>query len=161
MPEKDSSNTEYNNSILRENARRHVTNLMAARGIYLNNGFPGLLLENTFTVSQKEKLMQVPTYLGNPYFPYSYAPYPYYYYGSPYFPYGPSSYIYETKNVKYAECKLTLNMYYKELHKLAWTATAQGDIYNKEDVESNYFKAVEAIMERYPVKPLKEQKYIQ
>ena len=163
LPDKDSANNAYNNAGLRENARRHITNLLSERGVVLNPSQSDLLMDVVIITLPKEKMVNIPLYT-----PYAY-PYPFYsynYFGYGYYPYysfPPPQLInaYETRRVIYQDCSLNLKVYDKASQKLIWTGSSSGEILFKEDVDKDYYKAATVILEKYPVKSRKDDKLFQ
>lgn len=155
----DTTNLPYNNEVIRNNIRNYFGQSFAERGYSVNLDTPDVLLR--VIIGTKKKQIE-----------YVLSPYPWsnyycnYYYGSIYyFPYDfnyyyryPSAYCYPyddfTQKYEYIEGSITLNVIDRKLNKLVWSGTARGDIYDPAYYDENIHPAVEAIMKKYPVKPI-------
>lgn len=161
LPDKaDTTNTQYNNEIIRNNIRNYYGQCMSDRGYSFDAENPDILIQLVITNSKKERT--VTTYPSAYYYrPYYYGSY-YYYPYSPgyYYRYYPSySYSYgggfsSTQKVEYVNGAITLNVIERKSNKLIWTGTAEGDVYDPSVIERDLHPAVHSIIEQYPVKPL-------
>lgn len=161
----DTSNLPYNNEIIRNNIRNYFGQSFAERGYCINLDTPDVLLRVVIANKKKEK-------------EYVLSPYPWtnyycnYYYGSIYyFPYdfnyyyrNHAAYCYPyddfTQTYEYLEGSITLNVFERKQNKLIWSGTARGDIYDPAYFDESIHPAVEAIMKKYPVKPISKKKKI-
>lgn len=160
LPDKDTSKTEFNNQIIRNNTRNYFSHCMAERGYKADTENPDILLELIITETKKNKTITSPTYplymgyyQSNPYF----YPYPNAYVYNYFFDYNYSN-SYITEKVEYTEGGITLNIIDKKLNKLVWTGTAKGDLYDPSSIGENLHPAVYDILKSYPVPPIKKQK---
>ena len=166
LPDKaDTSNSPYNNDIIRNNIRNYYGLCMSDRGYSLDLENPDLLLELVITNAEKERLVNS---YQSPY-PSSYYYRPYYYGSTYYSPYR-SNYFYSgfghqsfnytyprtitTTKEQYVEGAITLNFIDVTSKQLVWTGTAKGDIYDASFISSSLHPAVHAIVEQYPIKSL-------
>lgn len=159
LPDKDSSNTPYNNQIIRNNTINYFSHCMGARGMKANVDSPDVLLQLEVKSVKKETTVTTATHYGaasyyslNPY----YYPYPtYYYYRSPYYN-NYYNYRYGTiaQKVEYNESTITLNVIDRKENKLVWMGTAQGDLYDPSYIKDNLHPAVYDILNDYPVAPI-------
>lgn len=155
----DTTGLPYNNEIIRNNIRNYFGQSFAERGYKLNLDSPDVLLRVVITNKKKEKVI---AYSDNP-MPYYYCNY---YYGSTYYyPYDFNYYYryypgycyppnYYTEKQEYIEGSIVLNVIDRKQNKLVWSGIAKGDIYDPSYINENIHPAVEAIMKKYPVKPI-------
>jgi hypothetical protein len=159
----DTTNLPYNNEIIRNNIRNYFGKSFAERGYTVNLDTPDVLLKVFITNKKKENVI---TYSSNP-LPYYYCNY---YYGSTYYyPYDFNYYYryspgycsppnYYSEKQEYIEGSIILNVIDRKLNKLVWSGIARGDIYDPSFIDENIHPAVEAIMNKYPVKPIAKNK---
>jgi hypothetical protein len=152
LPDRDSTSTEYNNQIVRNNTRNYVNMELAERGYRLNIDSPDVFLDLVVRNVKTETTTAVtqPTYTPgwytcNPY--YQYCP-PQYYYSYPYYNNYSTNYVTESS----VDGSITVNMIDRRQNKMVWTATATGNLYDPEYMEDNLHPAVFSIIEKYPVK---------
>ena len=163
LPDKDSSNTPYNNQIIRNNTINYFSHCMGAREMKANVDTPDVLLQLVVNSVKKETTVTSPVYnsysnyyYSNPY----YFPYPSsYYYRSPSFSnYYNYNHGYITQKIEYTQSTITLNVIDRKENKLIWKGTAEGDLYDPSYIEDNLHPAVYDILNNYPVKPIHEHK---
>lgn len=160
LPDKDTSKSEYNNQIIRNNTRNYFTHCMGERGYKARVDTPDVFLDLIVTTAKKEKTVNTPVYnypydwyYDNPY----YYPYPSsYYYNYPYYYNYTTTYI--TQKTEYTEGAIILNVIDRKQNKLVWTGTAKGDLYDPSYIGDNLHPAVYDILNNYPVKPVREHK---
>ena len=161
LPDTDTSKSDYDNAIIRNNTRNYFSHSMADRGYKADTKNPDVLLELIITEKKKEEIVSnsnntqmYPNYYpnNNPY----YYPYPNnYYYQTPY----NNNYSNTvTQEQEYTEGGITLNVIDRKLNKLVWRGTASGDLYDPATIEENLSPAVYDILKKYPIPPLKKQK---
>lgn len=158
----DTTNLPYNNEIIRNNIRNYFGKSFAERGYKLSLDSPDVLLRVMITNRKKEKVI---TYSSNPWPNY----YCNYYYGSAYYyPYDFNYYYryhqnycyppqYFTEKYEFIEGAIILNVIDRKQNKLVWSGVAKGDIYDPGYIDENIHPAVEAIMKKYPVKPISKK----
>jgi hypothetical protein len=153
----DTTNTPYNNEIIRNNIRNYFSKEMSDRGLAVDVDNPDLLLE----LAVKNTPHKVRQTYDNRYY-YSHR---YYYrsrYYSPYrnryyYVWGPSfSYVYPynrtTIDETHMDNAVTLNVVDAKLRKLVWTGTIEADIYDPSVIEQDIHPAITKLMERFPLK---------
>lgn len=163
LPDKaDTANTPYNNEIIRNNIRNYFGQCMSDRGYSFDAENPDLLLQLVVTNAKKERVVTTtypalyyyrPYYLGSLY----YYPYQHSYYYRYYPTYIPASYgpaYSSTQSQEYVNGAITLNFTDRKLHKLVWSGTAEGDIYDPSLISRDLHPAVHRILDPYPIKPL-------
>lgn len=155
IPDKDTSKSEYNNEIIRNNARNYFSHCMAERCYKANIDTPDVFLELVITTIKKEK-----NYAGRIPPDYYYYHNPFYYpFPNPYFyafPYNDDyDFSYVQQQVDYVEGSITLNVIDRKQKKLVWTGTSKGDLYDPKYMKENINPAIYSIIEKYPVKPQK------
>lgn len=164
LPDKaDTSNSPYNNEIIRNNLKNYFGREMTARGYSVDLEAPDLLLQVVIVNKKQEKEVRYPVnpypfYYCNYYFCSVYfSPYPYDYYYHHY-----DNYCYAMgyckETIQYVEGSITLNVIDRKANKLIWAGTAKGDIYDPEYINRNIHPAVEAIMKKFPVNPIGKKK---
>lgn len=163
LPDKaDTTNTRYNNEIIRNNIRNYFGQCMSDRGYNADLENPDLLMQLVITNAKKERVVTSypssyyyrPYYYGSHYYsPYRFGYY-YNYYSS--YGYGYSSYpgYSTTQKQEYVNGSITLNLIDRKANKLVWSGTAEGDIYDPSQISSDLHPAVHRILDEYPVKPL-------
>ena len=163
LPDKaDTSNTPYNNEIIRNNIRNYFGLCMSDRAYTFDAENPDLLMQLVITNTKKERVISSypssyyyrPYYYGSHYYsPYSYG---YHYRNYSTYRYGYSGYPgYSTiQKEKYVNGSITLNLIDRKANKLVWSGIAEGDIYDPTQISSDLHPAVHSILDEYPVKPL-------
>ena len=163
LPDKaDTSNTPYNNEIIRNNIRNYFGLCMSDRAYTFDAENPDLLMQLVITNTKKERVISSyqssyyyrPYYYGSHYYsPYSYG---YHYRNYSTYRYGYSGYpgYSTTQKEKYVNGSITLNLIDRKANKLVWSGTAEGDIYDPSQISSDLHPAVHNILDEYPVKPL-------
>lgn len=163
LPDKaDTTNTSYNNEIIRNNIRNYFGQCMSDRGYNVNLENPDLLLQLVITNAKKERTVTSypSSYYYSPYYfgSYYYSPYRfnYYYNYYPSYGYGYSGYpgYSTTQKQEYVNGSITLNLIDRKQNKLVWSGTAEGDIYDPSHISNDLHPAVHNILNQYPVKPL-------
>ena len=164
LPDKtDTTNSPYNNKIIRNNLKNYFGQEMAARGYVVNLDTPDVLLQVVIVNKKREKETVYPVhpwpfyYCSYYYCSSYYSPYPYEYYYHHYPDYC-FSMGYCSETIQYVEGSITLNVIDRKAGKLAWSGTAKGDIYDPDYIKRNIHPAVEAIMKKFPVKPVQYKK---
>ena len=163
LPDKaDTSNTRYNNEIIRNNIRNYFGLCMSDRAYKFDGENPDLLMQLEITNAKKERVVTSypssyynrPYYYGSHYYtPYSFG---YYYRNYSTYGYGYSGYpgYSTTQKQQYINGSITLNLIDTKANKLVWSGTAEGDIYDPSHISSDLHPAVHSILDEYPVKPL-------
>lgn len=163
LPEQDSSNTPYNNQIIRNNTINYFSHCMGERGMKSNVDTPDVLLQLVVKSIKKETTVTSPIYYNYPSYYHSnpyYYPFPnYYYYSSPYY-YNYYNYSQRqiTRKIEYTQSTITLNVIDRKEKKLVWMGQAEGDLYDPSYIEYNLHPAVYDILSDYPVKPVHKHK---
>lgn len=155
----DTSNSPYNNEIIRNNLKNYFGISFSERGYMVNLDKPDLLLQISITNKQKELTIVHPRpyYFCRYYYRSDYySPYSFDYYYHDYFYCYPSGYY--TQKISYVEGSITLNVIDREQNKLIWSGTAKGDVYDPAYINRSIHPAVIGIMKKFPVKPLNNQK---
>ncbi len=159
LADKDTSETEFNNQIIRNNTRNYFTHCMGERGFKTSVDTPDVFLYLVVTAAKKEKIITSPVssyppnwYYHNPY----YYPYPGNYYYR--YPYNYNYTILVSRKIEYTEGSITLNIIDRKLNRLVWTGTAKGDLYDPAYIGDNLHPAVYDILNDYPVKPIQDHK---
>lgn len=162
LPDKaDTSNTRYNNEIIRNNIRNYFGQCMSDRGYNLDLENPDLLMQVVITNAKKERVITSypssyyysPYYYGSHYYsPYRFG---YYYNYYPSYSYGYSRFsgYSTTQKQEYVNGSITLNLIDRKANKLVWSGTAEGDIYDPSHISHDLHPAVHGILNEYPVKP--------
>ncbi len=156
----DSTNSPYNNEIIRNNMRNYFSKALSDRGFQVNTENPDLLVE--LMVKNAPHTITTRTYDD------SYYRYHRYYYRSVY--YSPfrhqyyyvwyPNYIYTRPNAfstytdTHMNNSVTLNIIDAKEKKLLWTGSVEADIYAPSVIERDIHPAIEKLMNRFPVKPL-------
>ena len=157
-------NTEYDNDIIRNNAKNYINHGLTDRGYRVNTDTPDVVLQ---LILLNEKKQQIVKAFGNPYPAYYYYNryyYPFYYPHYNYFTFygwgfGPVFYFgnYTTYNQLYVKGIITINMYDRKKKNLIWTGSAEGDIYNPDYIRFSVHPAVKNILKKFPVKSLPKE----
>jgi hypothetical protein len=162
LPDKaDTTNTPYNNEIIRNNIRNYFGQCMSDRGYSFDTENPDMLMQLVITNTKKERVTTTypynyyyrPYYYGSYYYhPYSFGYYYRYYptYGG----YGNWGGYSSTQKTEYINGAITLNFIDRKTNKLVWTGTAEGDIYDPGMISRDLHPSVHSIIEQYPVKPI-------
>ncbi len=159
----DTANSPYNNEIIRNNIRNYIGKSFAERGFTVNLDTPDVLLQVVISNHKKEAKYY---YSVNPR---SYYYTPYYYCSEYYCPYNFEYYYRNSANycysmgycvevINYVEGAITLNVIDRIESKLIWSGTAKGDIYDPAYINRSIHPAVEAIMEKFPVRSIDNKK---
>ena len=159
LPDRDTSNTTFNNQIIRNNTLNYFTHCMGERGLQAELDSPDVLLQLVVHSLPKQLTITSAVYQGSPaggrYNPY-YYPHPNnFYYHSPFF-YSNTRYV--TERYDYAESTITLNVFDRRLNRLVWTGSAQGDLYDPAYMAENLHPAVFQILKNFPIKPLQRER---
>lgn len=161
LPDKtDTTNSPYNNEIIRNNLRNYFGQCMSDRGYSFDFENPDVLMQLVITNSKKEKIL--PSYSSiyyyRPYYygSYYYQPYAFGYYYRYYPSYSYSTFIgYPTTyRIEYVNGAITLNFIDRKTNKMVWTGTAEGDIYDPAMISHDLHPAIHNILAQYPVKPI-------
>lgn len=153
----DTTNTPYNNEIIRNNIRNYFSKEMSDRGLAVDVDNPDLLLELAVknTPHRVRQTYDDRYYYSHRYYYRSryYSPYRnrYYYVWGPSFRYGfPNgrTVVDET----HMDNAVTLNVVDAKLKKLVWTGTIEADIYDPSVIEQDIHPAITKLMERFPIK---------
>ncbi len=157
LPDRDTSNTETNNQMIRTNTRNYFNYEFARRAYQINVDSPDVFLDlivrserKAFEYTNRWYTPNSGWYRCNPY--YQECPPPYYY---PYYYEYDYSNFHVTQRVEYWESSITLNIIDRVQNKLVWTGTAKGDLYDPAYIEDNLHPAVYRILKKYPIKPVK------
>lgn len=155
----DTTNTPYNNDIIRNNIRNYFGQSFIERGYTVNLDTPDLLLHVVINNKKREKEVLYPSR------PYSYYYCRYYYCSRYYFPYRyeyyykdypqyctPSGYC--TEKIEYVEGAITLNVIDRVKNKLIWSGVAKGDIYDPKYINDDIHPAIKRIMKKFPMAPI-------
>ena len=159
----DTTNSPYNNDIIRNNIRNYFGLCMSDRGYSFDAENPDLLMQLVITNTEKGRQYSShpsayyyqPYYHGSSYYtPYHHG---YYYNGrglGPNYNYGRHSDFRETYNQKYIDGSITLIFIDRKTDKVVWRGTAEGDIDDPSHINKDLHPAVHGIIEEYPVKSL-------
>ena len=168
--QKPQASTPYYNDVVENNAKSYVDRHFKDRGYTVDTLKPDLLLELVLKSEKKTEEIQT----SNPYnySNYTYNNYPYnqryndniYYNDANYNHYGNYNYnrhylynqSYSTKNRKYTQSAITINVIDRASNKMVWTGTAENDIYDPAYLKEEVHPAVVNILEQYPVKPIEK-----
>ena len=154
----DSTNSPYNNEIIRNNIRNYFSKEMSDRGFRVNIEQPDLLLEleiknapHTVRHIYRDNYYYSRYYYRSQY----YSPYERRYYYSAY-PY----YNYSTTNRRvivdsHINNSVTLNIIDAKQKKLLWTGSVEADIYDPSVIQEDIHPAVIKLMKRFPVMVIK------
>jgi Domain of unknown function (DUF4136) len=154
----DTTNTPYNNEIIRNNMRNYFSKEMSDRALTVDVENPDLLLELVIK-NTPHKIRQ--TYDDRYYYSHRYyyrsryySPYRnrYYYVLQPRFTYFPSSNSRIVTEETHMDNAVTLNVVDAKLKKLVWTGTIEADIYDPSVIEQDIHPAITELMERFPLK---------
>jgi len=157
----------YDNDIVRNNAKNYITHSLTSRGFLVNIDSPDLVLNLVLLNEKQEKIVTYNNYPSYPYggyyfynpyyFPYYYPRYRYY----TWFGWGPPFYDERTTTTvtkTYVKGTITLNMYDRQLRKLVWTGSAEGNIYDPKYIQYDVHPAIDRLMKKFPVKAVQNQK---
>jgi len=167
--QKPQATTPFYNDVIENNAKSYVDQNFKDRGYMVDTLNPDVLLELVLKSEKKIEKVQV----SNPYnyFNYTYYNYPYnsgyndnLYYGnqnynrfnnynySRHYSYNPG---YRSKNRKYTESTITINVIDRATNKLVWIGSTENDIYEPAYLKGEIHPAVVNILKQYPIKPIK------
>ncbi|MBI2270943.1 MAG: DUF4136 domain-containing protein [Bacteroidetes bacterium] len=160
----DTNNLPFNNEIILNNVRNYFGYSFAKRGYKVNLDTPDVLLQVRLTNKTKEKTL----FYSPRVWPYYYHNY---YYGSIYFyPYEFDYYYHDypycyppdycTQKITYNEGSITLTVVDRKKNKVVWAGSARGDIFDPAYIHENIHPSVEAIMKKYPVKPMTKKRKV-
>jgi hypothetical protein len=171
LPDKaDTTNSPYNNEIIRNNIRNYFGKCMSDRGYAFNAEAPDMLMQLVITNAKKtvERTYNPrpsiyyyrPYYFGSVYYQpyhggYFYRYYPEYYYTPSLLAQGVTT----TQAIDYVNGAITLNLIDRKQNKLVWAGTAEGDIYDPSVISKDLHPAVHRILAQYPVKPFADRKH--
>lgn len=160
LPDKaDTTNSPYNNNIIRNNIRNYFGLCMSDRGYSFDAENPDVLMQLVITNTKKERPVSThaSSYYYNPYYygSHYYSPYRYGYYYNNYGSYGHDySGHSATQKQEYVNGSITLMFIDTKANKMIWSGTAEGDIYDSSNISKDLHPAVHNILDEYPVKPL-------
>jgi len=162
--------TPYYNDVVENNAKSYVDRHFKDRGYTVDTLKPDVLLE--LVLKSEKKTEEVQT--SNPY-NYSnntYNNYPYnqryndnlYYNDANYNHYVNYNYnrhysynrSYSTKNRKFTQSTITINVIDRVTNKMVWTGSAETDLYDPAYLKKEIHPAVVNILKQYPVKPIEK-----
>ncbi len=156
----DTTNSPYNNEIIRNNIRNYYGLCLSDRGYRFDPDSPDILIQLVITNAKKQKVMYDytpssyyrPYYYGSHYYtPYSYN---YYFYDNAYYNFSYTSGDRVSKQIiDYVNGAITLNFIDRKNKTVVWSGTAQGDIYDPSVIKKDLHPAIHRIIEQYPVKP--------
>jgi hypothetical protein len=156
----DTTNSPYNNEIIRNNIRNYFSKAMSDRGFQVETENPDLLLE--LVVKNAPHTVKYRNYNDNYYYSQRYyyrsvyySPFRnrYYYTWYPNYMYTrPNSF--STFTDTHMNNSVTLNVVDAKEKKLLWIGSVEADIYDPSVIERDIHPAVEKLMMRFPVKPL-------
>lgn len=163
----DTTNTPYNNDIIRNNIRNYFGQCMSDRSYSVDLENPDLLMLLEITNTKKERVVTIypPSYYYSPYYYGSsyYSPYPfgYYYQHYPSYGYGRLGYsgYSTTEKQEYINGAITLNVIDRHANKLIWRGTAEGDIYDPSQINHDLHPAVHRILNDFPVQSLSKRNH--
>jgi Domain of unknown function (DUF4136) len=153
----DTTNSPYNNEIIRDNIRNYFSKEMSDRGFKVNVEHPDLLCElvvqnepHTIRRVYRDNYYYTPYYVRSRYyFPYErryyYLYYPDFYYSNP-----------RPRVVmdRHINNTVTLNIVDAKARKLLWTGSVEADIYDPAVIQKDIHPAIIKLMKRFPVKPI-------
>lgn len=157
----DTSNSPYNNEVIRNNIRNYYGLCLSDRGLTFDPKTPDILLQLIISNAKKNKVI------------YEYSPSTYYrpyYYGSHYYnPYRFNYYYLDgvyydfyysggerlsKQTIDYVRGSISLNIIDRASKKLIWSGTAEGNIYDASVIKKNLHPAVHRIINEFPIKPM-------
>ncbi|MFC4870311.1 DUF4136 domain-containing protein [Negadavirga shengliensis] len=164
VPDNGNKEGDYDMDIVRNNAKNYITHAFSQRGYLVDVDSPDMVLQLVLLNEKKERIVTHYShfypgyYFYNPYyFPYYYPRYRFYtWYGwnrPPFWDFPVSRHT-ET----YIEGTITLNVYDRKLKKLIWTGSTGGNIYDPKYVLYPVHPAVDLVLSKFPVRPLKGNK---
>lgn len=167
LPDKDNENTPYHNQIIHNNTENYLTHELMNRGMTVDKDKPDILLQLQINSKSKQRTQTTsippPSYYyypalspHNPYFiPHGFL---YYYYNMP-FGYIPNyTYGITRQTIDYTQSTITLNVIDRKANRLIWQATVQADLYDPSQMKKELHPAVRKILDKYPVKPLSDNR---
>ncbi|MDN3690158.1 DUF4136 domain-containing protein [Cyclobacterium jeungdonense] len=152
---------DYDMDIVRNNAKNYITHAFSQRGFTVDVDSPDMVLQLVLLNEEKERIVTRYAdfypgyYFYNPYyFPYYYPRYRFYtWYGWGYPPHWSIPISQHTET--YLEGTITLNVFDRKLKKRIWTASTEGDIYDSKYLLYPVHPAIDLLLNKFPVKPLK------
>lgn len=152
----DTTNTPYNNELIRNNLKNYFGQNFAGRGFRMERNKPDILLQIIVSNTKRHAELIYPIHPTEYYFA------PYYYKSRYYSPYAYEYYFQDSivycysngicvQKVEYVEGSITLNVIDRKLNKLVWTGTAKGDIYDPTYINKDIHPAVKRIMKEFPL----------
>lgn len=152
---------EYDNDIVRNNAKNYINHNLTNKGLLLNTDSPDLVLKLTLLNEKKEKVVTYQSYPGyyyySPfYFPYYYPYYRYYTWYGPYPPFWDNSTTYTRT---YVAGTITIDVFDRRLKRLVWSGSAEGDIYDPAYTKYSVHPAIDRILRRFPIRSAHKPKH--
>jgi hypothetical protein len=154
----DTTNSPYNNEIIRNNIRNYFSKEMSDRGYTVYTEQPDLLLELTIK-NEPHTIRQV--YRGN--YNYSryyfrsiyYSPFERQYYYTHYHRYFYTSPYPQVVTDAHINNAVTLNIIDAKERKLLWSGSVEADIYDPSVIQKDIHPAIIKLMKLFPVTPIK------
>jgi hypothetical protein len=148
----DSTGMPYYTSVVRNNIRNYIGKKLVAKGYDFDPQNPDLLLQVVIHHNRKNReIILSPKVAGSNYF-FGSNYYSAYHHDSLYsksnvycYPEG-----YCTEKMEYLEGSITLNVIDRARNLLVWTGTAEGNVYDPENVKQHIHPAVRSLMKKYP-----------
>ncbi|MBA3705478.1 MAG: DUF4136 domain-containing protein [Bacteroidetes bacterium] len=157
----DTATSPYNNEIIRNNLKNYFGRNFSERGFSVNLDTPDVLLQIVIENKKKEAVYPIyprTNYYCSYYYCSSYySPYPYNYYYHHYNNFYCDNKGECTKKTTYVEGSITLNVIDRKQHKIIWSGTAKGDIYDDAYINRDIHPAVLRIMKKFPVKSIERK----
>lgn len=155
----------YDNDVIRNNTVNYVNHCLIARDYIIDVDQPDLGLQLILLNELKEVIVSAPPfhqsdyYYSNPYY------YPYYYPYVDYYTFTGSygqiaSFQYEngySYSKTFVKGTIIINMYDMKTGQMVWTGSAEGNIYDPDQLKEDVHPAVHAILQLYPVKAEKHR----
>ena len=160
------SPTPYDNEIIENNIKNYVDDEMSKRNYTPGESQPDLLFELVLSNQPKVSTSITPVY-SSPYIS-AYPSTSYRYYNPGKYRWNTHGYLNNTytrpmykigervENVSFDQSTITINVFDRISNRLIWTGSAQGDIYDNQYIKDDIHPAVTAILNKFPVKPLKK-----
>lgn len=157
-------NAAFDNDIIRNNAKNYVTSDLNKRGLRVQPDSPDALFQLVLRNERLERVVSNAPYYYSPYYYYrNPIYYPYYY---PYYDYY-TYYGWDCRNEYcdystvhqqvYQRGTITVNMFDRELKRLVWTGSAEGDIYDPSFIQEDVHPTIKRIMNKFPIKEVSQQ----
>jgi hypothetical protein len=152
LPDSDSIQEDiYDNQIVRENIRSHITSELKDRGYSVNSENPDLLVLMHVNFEDKEELLRSPIYSSyGYYYPGFYAgpgyPYYYNYYGS--VPYVSG---YDIRTVEFTEGTIVVDIIKADTKELIWRGWSETRIDDPDHFRKDINASVDEIFDEYPL----------